>query len=114
MCDISDGLLADLGHVCEVSGVAAVVSLGALPFSEAAQLVAAGDPKLPSQLATGGDDYELIFTAPLEHANAIRKLAEDLDLPITEIGVIEPGTGVRLIDAEGREVAVASAGYRHF
>jgi thiamine-monophosphate kinase len=114
MCDVSDGLLADLGHICQVSDVAAVVSLGALPLSEAAQLVATGDPMLPPRLATGGDDYELVFTAPPEHAGVIRKLAADVDLPITEIGVIEPGAGARLIDAEGREVAVASAGYRHF
>lgn len=114
MIDISDGLLADLGHICEASGVAATVALAALPLSPAAQLVAAEDPRLPARLAAAGDDYELLFTASVDASATMAHLAANLDLPITEIGTIEPGAGVRLVDADGDTVPVASTGWRHF
>jgi thiamine-monophosphate kinase len=94
MIDVSDGLLADLGHICETSHLAAVVELAALP--------------------RGGDDYELLFTAPPEAADAVRGLGARLAIAVTRIGRIEPGAGVRLVDAAGREVKVEAAGYRHF
>src|SRR5437868_13565203 len=64
MLDVSDGLVADLGHICEASQVGASVALADLPLSPAAQQIAAGTPDLPLRLATAGDDYELLFTAP--------------------------------------------------
>jgi thiamine-monophosphate kinase len=114
MCDVSDGLIADLGHICEASGVAAVVELACVPFSEPASRLAARDPELPARLATAGDDYELLLTAPPAATAAIERLAAELNLPITRIGVIEPGSGVRLLDATGKPVPVAAPGYRHF
>ncbi len=114
MIDISDGLLADLGHICETSHVGAVVELAALPLSAAARAAAALDPEAAMRLAAGGDDYELLFAAPPEAADAIRDLASRLALPITSIGRIEPGEGVRLVDAAGRPIAIETAGYRHF
>src|SRR5438876_580473 len=114
MLDVSDGLVADLGHVCEASGVGARVVLPDLPLSPAAQQIAAGTPDLPLQLATAGDDYELLFTAPPEASETILRLSAGLRLPLTAIGTIEPGTGVRLVDAEGKIVPVAATGYRHF
>jgi thiamine-monophosphate kinase len=119
MCDVSDGLLADLGHICEASETGATVALAALPLSPAARLVAEGDPDLPARLAAAGDDYELLFTAPPEASEAIRRLAAQLGLPITAIGTIDQGAGdkgdgVRLVDASGNTIPVATAGYRHF
>jgi thiamine-monophosphate kinase len=114
MCDVSDGLLADLGHICEASETGATVALAALPLSPAAQLVAAGEPDLPAHLATAGDDYELLFTAPPQASAAIDRLATELGLRITAIGTIDPGAGVRLVDAGGNPIPVATAGYRHF
>lgn len=114
MCDVSDGLLADLGHICEASGCAATVSLPALPLSSAARLLVADEPDLAVRLATGGDDYELLFTAPAEASAAIARLAAELALPLTAIGAIEHGAGVRLIDAAGNRIPVATAGYTHF
>src|SRR5205085_7709162 len=61
MCDVSDGLIADLGHICEASEVGASVGLAALPLSPPARHLADADPGLPVRLATGGDDYELLF-----------------------------------------------------
>jgi thiamine-monophosphate kinase len=114
MIDVSDGLVADLGHICETSGVGAIVELAALPLSPAARLIAAGEPALLPRLACGGDDYELLFTAPEAAAARIAALAAGLALPITRIGRIESGAGVRLVDRSGQEIRVDSGGYRHF
>jgi thiamine-monophosphate kinase len=114
MLDVSDGLVADLGHICEASQVGACVMLAELPLSPAARQIAAGTPDLPLRLATAGDDYELLFTAPPEASETILRLAAELRLPLTAIGTIEPGAAVRLVDAEGKLVPVAAAGYRHF
>jgi thiamine-monophosphate kinase len=113
MIDVSDGLVADLGHICETSEVAATIALPRLPLSPAAQAVA-GDAALHAALATGGDDYELLFTAPSDADDEIVSLSRSLGLPITEIGAIEAGEGVRLVDAEGAAIPVAAAGWRHF
>ena len=114
MIDISDGLLADLGHICETSCVAAVVELASLPLSSAARVIVDGEPGVRAELAAGGDDYELLFTAPASVTKAIDDLSSVLGLPITRIGRIEPGEGVRLIDVEGRTIPLDEAGYRHF
>lgn len=114
MIDVSDGLVADLGHICETSGVAATVALAALPLSPAARRLTAADPGLPLRLACGGDDYELLFTAPPAADAPLAALAAELDLPVTAIGRIDSGDGVRLLDREGREVPIAGGGYRHF
>jgi thiamine-monophosphate kinase len=114
MIDVSDGLLADLGHICETSQVAAVVELDLLPLSSAARVVAEGDPAIRPRLATGGDDYELLFTAAADAAKRIADLSSQLGIPITRIGRIEPGAGVRLVDADGRAIALDRTGYRHF
>ena len=114
MLDISDGLLADLGHICDASGVGAEVALGSMPLSLPARRLAVADSALPVRLASGGDDYELLFTAPAEASEAIGTLAAELGLTITEIGRIESGSRVRLLDAGGKELPVETAGYRHF
>jgi thiamine-monophosphate kinase len=112
--DVSDGLLADLGHICETSRVAATVDLASLPMSAAARAVVALDPHVAPRLATGGDDYELLFTAFPEAAGAVCALGSRLAIAVTRIGRIEAGNGVRLVDAAGRDVAVGATGYRHF
>jgi thiamine-monophosphate kinase len=114
MIDVSDGLLADLGHICETSHLAGVVELASLPMSPAARAVVVLEPDVAPQLATGGDDYELLFTAPSEAVDAVRALGSQLAVPVTRIGRIEAGDGVRLVDAGGREVTVEASGYRHF
>ena len=114
MCDVSDGLLADLGHICDVSKVGASVLNNSIPLSIATQAVLA-EERVPSEaLATGGDDYELLFAAPPEASGAIERLSAELQLPITRIGSIEAGTGVRLVAADGNEIPVGQPGWRHF
>jgi thiamine-monophosphate kinase len=112
--DVSDGLIADLGHICETSGCAATVALAKVPFSTAALTILADAWVAPEALVTGGDDYELLFAAPPEADAEILSLSQSLGLPITEIGEIVAGEGVRLVDAEGAEIPVAAGGWRHF
>jgi thiamine-monophosphate kinase len=114
MIDVSDGLLADLGHICETSNVAARVEVETLPLSRAAKEIVDRRMGLRVSLAAGGDDYELLFTAPAGATKAIEELSSGLGLPITMIGLIERGKGVRLVDSEGRAIPVDHAGYHHF
>jgi thiamine-monophosphate kinase len=108
--DISDGLVADLGHILEVSGAGAEVHAAALPLSAAARdLPGARDAAL-----SGGDDYELLFTAPPQHRVEIEALARQLDLPLTRIGAIRVDPGLLVLDQKGQELRVRKAGWQHF
>jgi thiamine-monophosphate kinase len=114
MLDISDGLVADLGHIVEASGVGAVIEAALLPLSPAARAVVAADPLRLSAALSGGDDYELLFTAAAEADAALTAFVDQLGLPLTRIGRIEAGSGVEVVDDRGEALAVPVAGYRHF
>ena len=107
--DVSDGLLADLGHIASRSGVAAVLQADAVPLS-AALRTALGDAAALDCALRGGDDYELCFTAAPERRQAVQALAADLALPLARIGVIAEGRGVH---CEG-DAGAGRSGYRHF
>ena len=108
--DVSDGLLADLGHIAEASGVGAVVWAEVLPLSPAAQdLAGARDAAL-----AGGDDYELLFTAPPARRSAIERIGKKLALALSRIGRIDAEPGLRIIDAAGRPLSTRRTGWRHF
>lgn len=110
MLDVSDGLMADLGHILETSQVAAVVEAEGLPLSGPAR--DAPDPRAAA--LSGGDDYELLFTASPDHRGAIERIGSDLTLPVTRIGRIEAGHGLTAIDRDGRPVTTSRAGWTHF
>jgi thiamine-monophosphate kinase len=112
--DISDGLIADLGHICCQSGVAADLALPRIPLSTAVQRRVEMDTVHLRTALTGGDDYELAFTAPPENAEALAALARELDLPLTGIGEIVPGGEVVVRDPEGRPMTFDHAGWTHF
>ena len=97
-----------------LTGVAAVVELSLVPLSPATRAVTVRDAAILPILATGGDDYELLFAAPPEADEEITSLSRSLGLPITAIGTFETGHGVRLIDAAGQDVPIGAAGWRHF
>ena len=107
--DVSDGLLADLGHIASRSGVAAVLQADAVPLS-AALRTALGDAAALDCALRGGDDYELCFTAAPERRQAVQALTADLALPLARIGVIAEGRGVH---CEG-DAGAGRSGYRHF
>ncbi len=106
--DISDGLVADLGHLCAASEVGAIVETARLPLSDAARAALTGDRTLLEAILSGGDDYEILFTAA---PSARKRLTR---LKVTEIGRIEAGRSVTLLSGDGRPIAVAHGGYRHF
>jgi thiamine-monophosphate kinase len=111
--DISDGLVADLGHIADMSGVAAVVEAASVPLSTAAAAALEIEPEMRDAVLGGGDDYELLYTAPPDAASSMAAPAAELGLPLTAIGRIEAGRGVRVVDAAGAEIALARAGYTH-
>ncbi len=110
--DLSDGLLADLGHVCARSGAGAEVRLEALPASPALR-EAFADAAWVLQ-AAGGDDYELCFTAPPGLREQVRLALEHAGVDGARIGRIVAGRGVRALDAAGRPWQPPRAGYEHF
>jgi thiamine-monophosphate kinase len=107
--DVSDGLLADLGHLARASGVGAEIRLSELPLSVAvARYVAeTGDWSLP---LSAGDDYELCFTLPADQDPA----DWGLPCPVRCIGELTAGAGVRVLDADGKALSMPSQGYQHF
>ena len=102
--DVSDGLPGDLGHVCRASGVAARVAAIRVPLSPAGRAAVARHPALLSAALSGGDDYELLFTVPPERRGMLTAAAADLDLAVSEIGVISPGEGVAILDTTGKPI----------
>ncbi|MCR4304772.1 MAG: thiamine-phosphate kinase [Gallionella sp.] len=111
--DISDGLLADLGHILEASQVAAQLDFASLPVSPVLRRFM--QQTLGRQCAlSGGDDYELCFTAPEMHHAGIMSVSERLGLPLTRIGKIVAGRGCIVHDASGNPINVEAGGYDHF
>ncbi|WCM87931.1 thiamine-phosphate kinase [Acidovorax sp. NCPPB 3576] len=118
--DVSDGLVGDLGHVLRASGAGAridtsiatkLIATGAM--DTAAEGIFDQDTLLRCTLA-GGDDYELLFSAPPEHRAAVQAAGEATATPVTRIGAIEAAPGLRLIDAQGRALAQQYLSYDHF
>ena len=105
--DISDGLLADLGHICRASGLGAELDIGSVPVAELVQTL---NPQTAFETAvTGGDDYQLCFTVPAQH----RQVVERLGLPISAIGEMVVQSGIRC-HFNGEPWQAAETGYRHF
>ncbi|MDR3515444.1 MAG: thiamine-phosphate kinase [Azospirillaceae bacterium] len=120
MADVSDGLVADLGHIAEASGVCAVVACDRVPLSGAARAVLDESPELLATVLTGGDDYELVFTAPAHQAVALQELAAAAAVAITDIGHLtappegRQGGAVTVLDPQGQPLPLTSRGWEHF
>ena len=110
--DVSDGLAGDLGHVLRASRVGATVELAALP--RGADLADQSDALQRECLLSGGDDYELVFTAAAGRRDAVGAAARASATPVTRIGRIEAAPGLRVVDATGRELGGALASFDHF
>lgn len=108
--DLSDGLAGDLQHILDASGVGAEVRTDQLPCSPAFLRLTPHASRLTHQLA-GGDDYELCLCIAPDRIEAARAA---LDVPLTVIGRITAGPGLRCIDASGATIAFDRSAYRHF
>jgi len=110
--DLSDGLAGDLGHVLRRSGVGATVVVDQLPISP----VLARQPRaLQLDCALGGgDDYELLFTAPPAAGARVQAAAAAAGVAVRCIGRIEAMPGLRLVDGQGRPLSLALRGFDHF
>jgi thiamine-monophosphate kinase len=111
--DVSDGLLADLTHICRLSGVGAMVELANVPVSDIGAKHIGSDAGR-NAIVAGGDDYELCFTAHPNSRESIQDLANILGIPITRIGQVKRGKGVSLLGADGKAVKIDGRGYDHF
>jgi len=111
--DISDGLLADLGHLCTASGVGAELEAACLPMSPALQ-GSCDETSAREAALSGGDDYELCFTVPAARAGEVQADLARLGCGATRIGRIVEGAGVRVRDAGGQWLAPVRTGWDHF
>lgn len=112
--DVSDGLIADLNHIAEVSRVRIAVDAMRLPLSPALVRLYGDDIVERAAAATAGDDYEIAFTAPENTRDAVNQIAVETGVPITEIGHVESGSGTVLLDGHGHRIALRQTGYVHF
>ena len=111
--DISDGLLSDLGHICDKSGVGATIRQPAIPLSQpvAAYVRTTGDWSIP---LAAGDDYELCLIVPAAHQARVEAAGKRLQVPLSLIGRIEAGSGIRCTDEADNPIASVRGGYDHF
>ena len=117
--DVSDGLVADLRHICAVSRLSAVVEARSVPLSPAARIAIAGDPQRLAMALTGGDDYEILLTAAPGATARIGELSRSFGVPITPIGrmiVVSRADQpqVTVFDTLGRPLSFDSEGWTHF
>lgn len=112
--DVSDGLVADAGHIADVSKVTVEIEADQLPMSGALTGLALADRELLDMALTGGDDYELLFSAPADKLAAVMAAAESSGVPVTEIGRVSEGTSVIVRDSHGQALEIARSGWRHF
>jgi len=112
--DVSDGLSQDLGHLCRASGVGARIEAGRVPLSAPARRAMASGLVTLASLLSGGDDYEVLFTAPPGAVTEVQALSAALGLPLTRIGAIVEGAGVVTIGPDGEALDPALGGWRHF
>jgi len=112
MIDVSDGVLQDLGHICELSGVGARLELGQLPLSEEYRAACAADPY--ALALSGGEDYELLFCIAKENRGEVDALVQGLGLRFSVLGEVVAGNSVELITPEGSVYHPGQRGFDHF
>ena len=120
--DVSDGLVQDLGHLLRASGrveqLGATLTLEQLPLSPGMQYLAGEGEALQRQVLdwalAAGDDYELLFTVPVARQKQVEALGRELELPLTQVGVVEPDAGVRLMWRSEAWQSSGAEGFRHF
>jgi thiamine-monophosphate kinase len=110
--DVSDGLVQDLGHICQASGVAAELRSADVPLSDAARTAG---PDWLGRCLTGGDDYELLLAVPVDRTEALQQEATRAGIPVTRVGVFHSGPPeVMVRQASGEPLALTKGGWSHF
>jgi thiamine-monophosphate kinase len=113
MIDVSDGVLADLGHILDASAVGAYLEQEQFPLSPAFRQALAEEPALLELALSGGEDYELLFTVPVDKEALLTSL--DVGVPVTRIGrIVEAEQGLQMVDDQGRVRAIEHKGFNHF
>jgi len=113
--DVSDGLVGDLAHICEVSGVGAEIESLRVPLSTAARRALVDDYSLLSIVLNGGDDYEVLATVAASAAGGFARQARAAGVPVTRIGRIVSGEGPPLVkDATGQPIRIGATSHTHF
>lgn len=111
--DVSDGLIGDLMHMAEASGVRAVVQATAVPVSDAAAEILSECPDRLTTVLSGGDDYQILAAVPPEKEEAVRSAAKEAGVAVACIGEFMEGKGVSVQDADGQDIPIAQPGYSH-
>jgi thiamine-monophosphate kinase len=112
--DISDGLAADFGHLCRASGVAGSITFARLPLSPAAANALRSRPDLRTAIVSGGDDYEILLTAPPTETMALLACGARVGVELSEIGTIAAGEGIAVVlDLDGAPMKLAQTGWTH-
>jgi thiamine-monophosphate kinase len=113
--DVSDGLIGDLAHICDASGVGATVQLDAVPLSPAARRMVDRDSLLLPVVLNGGDDYEILATVPPRDADAFVAKSAAAGIPVARIGAITAERGYPVVmDSARRPVPVPQPSHTHF
>ena len=115
--DISDGLLGEVGHLCERSRCGARIRVDQIPLCDSLSqlhpsVLALSD--WPELLLAGGDEYELCFTAATENRAHIRRISQDLGLPLSIVGEMTAGGSIDLVDQDDRPVMFHGRAHQHF
>lgn len=111
--DVSDGLLADAGHIAEASDLAVTIERDLVPLSAAARKVLTHSPKLWTRVLAGGDDYELLIAVPKRKRAAMIAVARASGTKVARIGAFSKGRGVHLT-VSGQPAGIPLRGYTHF
>lgn len=111
--DVSDGLLADAGHIADASRLVVIIERDDVPLSAAGRAAVTDDPRLWANVLGGGDDYELVMAVPSRKRSALQAAARAAGIDVTRIGRFARGHGVT-VTAAGRAVAAPRKGYVHF
>lgn len=113
--DVSDGLVGDLGHICETSGVGMEIAAERVPLSSAAKAMLEADPALLSTILNGGDDYEIAATVPARRAASFEREAAAAGVPVARIGTVTAGKGPPTVrDGAGKALRLTTRSHTHF
>lgn len=112
--DISDGLYADLGHICEASGVGATVFQSHIPLSDSAANILDKYQEYWQAVFGGGDDYELLFSAAPNKREVVQGVSEMIGVPIARIGKIISNKDISILDSQDKRLNVENTGWKHF